>query len=74
MRFSILTPLRNIRTQSAKVSQWMPGVSGGGEPPEPVTDGTSKRGRCVYWLKVQLSMSDSVVAAKKKPSLERAVI
>ncbi|VEW02148.1 hypothetical protein CRJUMX01_1510004 [Escherichia coli] len=28
----------------------MQGVSGGSEPPEPVTDGTSQRGRCVYWL------------------------
>jgi len=44
----------------------MPGVSGGGEPPEPVTDEPSQRGRCVYWLKVHWSMSDSVVGAKKK--------
>jgi hypothetical protein len=67
VRLSILTPLRNIRTQSAKVSQWMPGVSGGGEPPEPVTDGASKRGRCVYWLKVFCSMSDSGWLAKESP-------
>jgi hypothetical protein len=52
----------------------MPGVSGGGEPPEPVTEGTSQRGRCVYWLMVWCSMSDSVLAAKKTALSKRGLL
>jgi len=52
----------------------MPGVSGGGKPPEPVTDGTSERGRCVYWLNEWFNYAMFGDGCKKKNSLKGAVI
>ena len=68
------TPLRKLSHPSANFRSGCQGFRGAASPLNQSQKEPSQRGRCVYWLKVRGSMSDSVLAAKKKPRLNVAVI